>query len=86
MEQPRPPNRFNSHALFLILVASKVAMVVVPHYYPKKVTRDAAQFSARHPMVPTLYVPAWQLDMKNRKLILQVRKKLASPSQLAKNS
>lgn len=29
-------------------------------------------FSAHHPMIPKRYVPAWQLDMKNRKLIIQV--------------
>ena len=28
-------------------------------------------FSAHHPMIPKRYVPAWQLDMKNRKLIIQ---------------
>ena len=41
-------------------------------YNPKKVVRDGALFSAHHPMIPRLYVPAWQLDMKNRRLISQV--------------
>lgn len=39
---------------------------------PGKVVRDGAVFSAHHPLIPKLYVPAWQQDMENRKLIIQV--------------
>ena len=30
------------------------------------------QFSAFHPLIPRRYVPAWQTDMKNRRLIIKV--------------
>ena len=30
-------------------------------------------FSRYHPMIPKRYVPQWQTDMKNRKLIVEVR-------------
>jgi len=29
-------------------------------------------FSRYHPMIPKRYVPQWQTDMKNRKLIIDV--------------
>lgn len=29
-------------------------------------------FSVHHPMIPTFYVPAWQLDMQNRRNIIKV--------------
>ena len=29
-------------------------------------------FSAHHPIIPTRYVPEWQLDMKNRTNIIKV--------------
>ena len=41
-------------------------------YNPKKVVCDKPVFSAHHPMIPKRYVPPWQMDMKNRKLISQV--------------
>ena len=31
------------------------------------------QFSSYHPMIPKRYVPPWQLDMKNRSEILEVK-------------
>jgi len=30
-------------------------------------------FSRYHPLIPKRYVPQWQTDMKNRKLIIDVR-------------
>ena len=30
------------------------------------------RFSSHHPMIPKRYVPAWQLDMKNRERIMEV--------------
>ena len=30
------------------------------------------RFSSHHPMIPKRYVPAWQLDMKNRERIIEV--------------
>lgn len=30
------------------------------------------QFSAYHPMIPRRYVPGWQTDMQNRRLIIKV--------------
>lgn len=33
------------------------------------------KFSAHHPMIPRRYVPAWQLDMQNRRNIIKVRRR-----------
>lgn len=44
---------------------------------PNKVVSDKPVFSLHHPMVPKRYVPEWQMDMKNRKLIAMVIKKLS---------
>jgi len=30
------------------------------------------KFSGYHPVIPKRYIPQWQTDMKNRKLIIQV--------------
>lgn len=42
-------------------------------YDPNKVVRDRPVFSSFHPLIPKHYVPEWQLDMKNRRLIIQVQ-------------
>lgn len=34
--------------------------------------RNCSVLSAHHPLIPRRYVPAWQTDMENRKLIIQV--------------
>ncbi len=36
------------------------------------------RFSNYHPLLPKRYVPAWQLDMKNRAVVIQVRYNLAA--------
>ena len=38
---------------------------------PPKV-RNCSVLSAHHPLIPRRYVPAWQTDMENRKLIIEV--------------
>ena len=38
---------------------------------PRVVTTIDA-FSVHHPLIPTRYVPAWQLDMRNRRNIVKV--------------
>lgn len=49
-----------------------MAETLVSKYNLNKVLRDEPLFSAHHPLLPRRYVPAWQLDMKNRKLLSQV--------------
>ena len=47
--------------------------------------RKTERFSAYHPMIPKRYIPAWQVDMKNRKLIIKVRYKWMSNSYVLGN-
>jgi len=41
--------------------------------------RNCSVLSAHHPLIPRRYVPAWQTDMENRKLIIQNCKLAGNP-------
>ena len=63
VNEPRPP------ILALLHIACTGRLRSIMASFPR--------FSRHHPMVPKRYVPQWQLDMKNRDLIIKVRLRYA---------
>uniref|UniRef100_A0A672ZPW2 Uncharacterized protein n=1 Tax=Sphaeramia orbicularis TaxID=375764 RepID=A0A672ZPW2_9TELE len=41
-------------------------------FLPQRSSAHVPTFSARHPMIPRLYVMPWRQDMKNQRLLLKV--------------
>lgn len=72
--QPRPQTHQlpRNHSLAACAVAMALE-TVSGKYDLKKVVKDKLVFSVHHPLLPRRYVPAWQLDMKNRGNISQVK-------------